>query len=207
MTSALNSGFEGFSLEVSRGNQCLFTDLSFRLERGEMALVTGANGCGKTSLLRVLAGLAAPNSGRVMLGKADIHGLLPEQRRDLVFKGHLNGLKKELTARENMEFFCRLWQGSHQVDTVLAELQLSRAADYLVRYLSTGQRRRASLGALRLQPATLWILDEPLAGLDKSGIDLICGWVREHLQEGGIVVIATHQTQPFSGSYQLNIEL
>ena len=207
MTSALDSGLVGFSLEVSRGNRCLFADLSFRLERGEMALVTGSNGCGKTSLLRVLAGLAVPDSGRVMLGKADIHRFLAEQRRDLVFKGHLNGLKKELTARENLEFFYRLWQGSYRADTVLAELQLSQAADSLVRHLSTGQRRRVSLGALRLQPATLWILDEPLAGLDKSGIDLICGWVGKHLQEGGIAVIATHRPQAFSGSYQVTIEL
>ena len=207
MTPALGSGLEGSSLEVSRGNRCLFTDLNFRLECGEMALVTGANGCGKTSLLRVLAGLAVPDSGRVMLGKTDIHGFLPEQRRDLVFKGHLNGLKRELTARENLEFFCQLWEGRRRVDVVLAELQLSRAADYPVRHLSTGQRLRASLGALRLQPAALWILDEPLAGLDKSGIDLICGWVREHLQEGGIAVIATHRAQAFSGSYQFNIEL
>jgi heme exporter protein A len=76
-----------------------------------------------------------------------------------------------------------------------------------VRHLSTGQRRRVSLGALRLQPATLWILDEPLAGLDKSGIDLICGWIGKHLQEGGIAVIATHRPQAFSGSYQVTIEL
>jgi len=207
MTPALGSGLEGSSLEVSRGNRCLFADLNFRLEYGEMALVTGANGCGKTSLLRVLAGLAVPDSGHVMLGKTDIHGFLPEQRRDLVFKGHLNGLKRELTARENLEFFYQLWRGSCRADTVLAELQLSHAADCLVRHLSTGQRRRVSLGALRLQPATLWILDEPLAGLDKSGIDLICRWVGEHLQEGGIAVIATHRPQAFSGSYQLNIEL
>ena len=207
MATALNSGFEGFSLEVSKGNQCLFTDLNFRLEYGEMALVTGPNGCGKTSLLRVLAGLAVPDSGRVMLGKADIHRFLAEQRRDLVFKGHLNGLKKELTARENLEFFYRLWRGSYRADTVLEKLQLPQAADSLVRHLSTGQRRRVSLGALRLQPATLWILDEPLAGLDKSGIDLICGWIGKHLQEGGIAVIATHRPQAFSGSYQVTIEL
>ena len=149
---------------------------------GQAALVTGANGSGKTTLLRVLAGMTLPASGAVTWSSTLVHRLDPLQRAEIAYQGHLNGLKKELTVAENMTFYSRFWNGGQEpgelLEELLEELRLNECRDRQVRYLSAGQRCRAALGCMRLKPAKLWLLDEPLTNLDARGGNSLRGGLR-----------------------------
>ena len=197
----------GCELAVWRGERCLFEALDFELGPSQLALVIGPNGSGKTTLLRVLAGLSAPTSGSVTWGGSAVDSLQPEQRADIAYRGHLDGLKKDLSVRENLQFHGALWRGAPLLESLLIELKLEHAADTRARYLSAGQRRRAALATLKLSAAKLWILDEPMTNLDSDGRALIVEWTRHHLGAGGSAVIATHQPDEFAGPGTLVIEL
>lgn len=180
-------------LSVWRGERCLFEGLDLELGPEQLGLVVGANGSGKTTLLRVLAGLAAATSGVVTWRGSAPHALPFEQRGEIAYRGHLDGLKRDLTVRENLRFHAAIWGGEIDLDGLLEELSLRAAADVRVRYLSAGQQRRASLATLKLCAAKLWILDEPTTNLDADGRSKIIGWIRAHLASGGTAVVATHQ--------------
>ena len=197
----------GHELAVWRGERCLFEALDFKLGPSQLALVIGPNGSGKTTLLRVLAGLSAPTSGSVTWEGSAVASLQPEQRADIAYRGHSDGLKKDLTVRENLQFHRALWRGAPVLESLLIELKLEHAADTRARYLSAGQRRRAALATLKLSAAKLWILDEPMTNLDSHGRALIVEWTRQHLGAGGSAVIATHQPDEFAASGTLVIEL
>ena len=130
------------SLEVRRGEACLLRDLGFELPAGHTALVTGANGSGKTSLLRVLAGLGMPTAGGVAWCGKSVFRLTPEARADIAYLGHLDGLKGELTVEENLEFCRQFWNGRDAVGSMLEALRLGPYRRREVRRLSAGQRRR-----------------------------------------------------------------
>jgi heme exporter protein A len=188
----------GRDVGVWRGERCLFEALDFTLPPGRLALVLGANGAGKTTLLRVLAGLALPTIGTVTWDERAVAALYPEQRTQIAYRGHLDGLKKDLTVRENLVVQSSIWGGGPVADALLAELTLDRAANVRARYLSAGQRRRAALALLRYAGARLWLLDEPLTNLDAAGRALIAGWLEDHLAGGGSAVVATHQPDDFA---------
>ncbi|HZF29078.1 MAG TPA: heme ABC exporter ATP-binding protein CcmA [Gammaproteobacteria bacterium] len=194
-------------LAIWRGERCLFEGLDFELGPGQLALVVGPNGAGKTTLLRVLAGLAQPTSGRVTWGDSPVDALAGERRAEIAYRGHLDGLKKDLTVTENLAFHSALFLGRTAVEPLLAEIELARAADTRARYLSAGQRRRAALAALKLAPAKLWLLDEPMTNLDSAGRALVVAWTRAHLQAGGSAVVATHQPDEFVAHGAIVIEL
>ena len=196
---------EGVS--IWRGGRCLFESLDFALEPSTLALLVGPNGAGKTTLLRVLAGLAEPSGGAVTFAGQHVTRLLPEQRRGIAYRGHLDGLKKDLTVLENLRFHSAIWGGSADEQTVLGELKLEGAAHTRARYLSAGQRRRAALATLRTANARLWILDEPMTNLDADGRATVVAWVDAHLAAGGSAVIATHQPDDFARRGALVIEL
>ncbi len=197
----------GRELAVWRGDRCLFEGLDFELAPTQLALVVGPNGAGKTTLLRVLAGLAPPSSGTVSWDNTAVSSLPAEQRGEIAYRGHLDGLKKDLTVRENLQFHGELWGAAAPLDPILRELEIEQAADTRARYLSAGQRRRTALATLKLSGAKLWILDEPMTNLDAVGRSLIVAWTRQHVAAGGLAVIATHQPEELATPGTIVIEL
>jgi heme exporter protein A len=197
----------GRELAVWRGESCLFEQLSFELGTHQLALLVGPNGSGKTTLLRILAGLSFPTSGDATWKGVRIQELEPEARADLAYRGHLEGLKRDLTVTENLAFHAALWDRPVDLGSILAELKLERAAHMRARYLSAGQRRRVTLAMLRLSGSKLWLLDEPTTNLDSEGRALLVDWTRRHIASGGLAVVATHQPEEFASPGALVIEL
>jgi heme exporter protein A len=197
----------GRELAVWRGDQCLFEQLHFDLGPEQLALLVGPNGSGKTTLLRILAGLALPTGGEVTWKGVAVHELAPEDRAEVAYRGHLEALKRDLSVTENLAFHAALWGRQPELDPILAELKLEKAAHMRARYLSAGQRRRVALAMLRLSGAKLWLLDEPTTNLDSEGRALLVAWTRQHVASGGLAVVATHQAEEFATRGALMIEL
>jgi heme exporter protein A len=186
---------EAQDLAARRGFARLFSGLSFRVVAGEALVVTGANGTGKTTLLRMLAGLSAPAAGEIRWKGTAVAPFDPVRRTVLAFAGHLPALKDELTAEENLRSLLALEGVAVPDDAIAAALDdvaLGRQRALPARVLSAGQRRRIGLARLTLLPRPLWILDEPVTALDAAGIALLARVVAGHLAKGGLAVAATH---------------
>ncbi|MDD5390723.1 MAG: cytochrome c biogenesis heme-transporting ATPase CcmA [Gallionellaceae bacterium] len=189
-------------LACARGDRLLFKGMNFALNSGELLLVQGGNGQGKTSLLRLLTGLSSPEEGEVRWRGEPIRGQREAYHAEMVYLGHANGVKDDLNPVENLRFADGL-QGrafdEARAIVTLERLGLSRCLDLPCRVLSFGQRRRVALSALLLAGAILWILDEPLTGLDIHAVALMEGLIRDHLSAGGMVVATTHQALNLEG--------
>lgn len=194
-------------LAVWRGDRCLFEGLDLTLGPGTLGLIVGANGSGKSTLLRVLAGLSTGTSGVVTWRGSKLDALPFEYRGDIAYRGHLDGLKRDLTVLENLRFHATIWRGRPELEALLEEVALGAAANVRVRFLSAGQQRRASLATLKLGASKVWILDEPTTNLDKSGRGKVVAWLREHLAAGGTAVVATHQPDELAQKGALVVEL
>lgn len=194
---------EAINLDCVRGERRLFHGLSFQLKAGECLLVQGENGSGKTSLLRILAGLAAAHAGSVCWKGSAIPRLGSDYRRELLYCGHAIGLKDDLSAAENL--VCAMALADEPLTPGLVEHALSQAGlqgrEHLpVRTLSQGQRRRANLARLLLQRRSLWILDEPLTALDTKAAQWVAELVDQHLRTGGSAVLTSHQDMALAGT-------
>ncbi len=183
------------NLSCERGERLLFRNLNLELNEGEALLVRGANGHGKTSLLRILCGLSAPASGEVFWCGESIRAAKETYGKEMAYVAHSNGIKEELTPLENMVLSARLCGRGLDMETAesaLAQLGLARCMDLPSRVLSFGQRRRVTLAGLLTAGALLWILDEPLTGLDVSGVAMVEQMIRDHVAAGGMIIATTH---------------
>ncbi len=184
-------------LECVRGERSLFKELAFDLAPGQCLHVAGDNGAGKTSLLRILAGLLAPVQGSVHWRGRDITRTREEYGAELAFVGHLNGIKDDLTVRENLQLASAVRGADASAEAAreaLRQMQLEDYADVFVRHLSQGQRRRVALTRLCCAPAAaLWILDEPFNALDVGSVAALRALIETRLAGGGIVVLTAHQ--------------
>lgn len=187
---------EARALECVRGDRTLFGGLNFSLRQGHLLRVLGANGAGKTSLLRILCGLRAPSHGEVLWSGKPISKTRDDFRENLVYIGHLNGLKDEFSAIENLSVACRLGGGDPSGKSImeaLGYLGVAHCSHLPVRHLSQGQRRRVALGRLMLSAdRPLWILDEPFNALDVNAVVLVEDLLATHAAAGGMVVFTTH---------------
>jgi len=202
---------EARQLECTRGERRLFRDLSFRLGRGQLLRVDGANGSGKTSLLRIMCGLRAPSAGALRWGGRPVAGERQIKSRNLVFIGHLNALKDDLTALENLQVAAALAGMSAESGRMLAGLDrfgVAHCAELPAKVLSQGQRRRVALARLALSPEVpLWILDEPFSALDVGAVAELERLLSAHLASGGMVVLTTHQEVQVVAPAVLRVDL
>jgi heme exporter protein A len=190
------------NLACSRGDHRLFSGLSFALHPGEIMQVQGANGSGKTSLLRTLCGFIAPDAGEILWRGERVSDLGEAYYAELLYLGHLNAIKDELSALENLQMSAGLAGYSVTEQQALAALRrmgLQRREHLPVRVLSQGQRRRVALARLLIGDAHLWILDEPLTALDVGAVGLMQELIGEHLSKGGMTIFTTHQPLQVAG--------
>ncbi len=186
---------EARAINAWRGDRHVLRDVSFTVTAGEFLKVTGPNGIGKTTLLRVLCGLLMPESGVACWRGRTVSQADPGFTADLAYLGHANALKSDLTARENLHYLVGMRRRltAAGIDTTLDRVGIGGCGALPARVLSAGQRRRLTLARLLLWPAALWILDEPATNLDADGLALAESLIREHVQGGGLVVAAAHQ--------------
>ena len=179
-------------IACERGDRLLFSGLSFTLQPGEILQIAGDNGAGKTSLLRLLAGLAQPGAGQILWQGVPVSRQREAWHAQLLWLGHRVGIKGIMTADENLRFYHpgrtlnQRWQALEQVDLVGYE-------ETPVAQLSAGQQRRVALARLWLTRARLWILDEPFTALDKTGVETLTRHIEQHVLQGGTVIMTTHQ--------------
>lgn len=183
-------------LACLRGDRLLFKEVGFELKAGGLLYVLGENGSGKSSLLRMLCGLLTPEAGAVFWDSNKIKENAEDYLSNLTYLGHLNGLKDDLTALENLYMSAQL--AGNLVDkegalAALAAIGIARCANLPVRVLSQGQKRRVALARLWLVKSKLWILDEPFAALDVASVEGLAARLGQHLSYGGMAILTTHQ--------------
>jgi heme exporter protein A len=193
------------NLSVIRGNKSLISNLSFSVMPGDLIQVEGQNGSGKTTLLRVLAGLGVADAGSVCWNQIAIEKNREEYHSQLLYIGHQTGVKRELSALENVQFYQSLHNNrvsDEMIYAALAKVGLAGREDIPVMHLSAGQQRRVALVRLWLSDKKLWILDEPLTAIDKRGVSILEALFGAHVEQGGMLVFTTHQDL-FSDSKRL----
>ena len=189
-----------------RGERVVFAGLGFALESGGALLLRGPNGCGKSSLLRVLAGLLRPAEGTLSWDGAAVADDPEAHRARVHYVGHMDPVKAVLTVAETLAFWARLDGGeAAAVAAVLARLGIAHLADVPGRFLSAGQRRLVNLARLLLAPAPLWLLDEPTTALDARATGVVERAIAEHRDGGGLVVAATHTEIVVPGAAVLEV--
>jgi heme exporter protein A len=196
-------------LQLWRGERHVLAGVDLAVAAGEMLQVTGANGSGKTSLLRTLSGLMHLEGGRVLWAGRDIYEDLPAFHSQMVYLGHEPPLKADLTARENLQYWVGIRRplSTADVTAALERVGASAWSKQPVRTLSAGQKRRVALAGVTLCAASLWLLDEPATNLDDDGRRLVGSLIDEQLASGGVVIAAVHQDLPVRSAESRRLKL
>ncbi|KKD62184.1 cytochrome C biogenesis protein CcmA [Grimontia sp. AD028] len=182
-------------LSCIRDERVLFEDLSFTVSSGDLVQIEGPNGAGKTTLLRIIAGLGLAESGEVFWDGELVNKAREEFYGNLLFLGHSTGVKREMTAFENLAFYQRMHGDADEASLwdALARVGLAGREDVPAAQLSAGQNRRVALARLWISQSKLWILDEPLTAIDKQGVKVLESLFQQHVNNGGMVLFTTHQ--------------
>ena len=200
-TNAAASLLECRSLACERDERLLFSDLGFELHSGDVVQIEGPNGSGKTTLLRAISLLLPEYQGQILWKGKPVDNVRTDFLSHLLFIGHLPGVKKNLTPRENLRFLMSL---SHpcsieEIDKALEKVGLYGYEDMPGQQLSAGQQRRVALARLYLSKALLWILDEPYTAIDKQGVAHLEQCIADHAAAGGCVILTSHQAPSIQG--------
>lgn len=196
------------ALRCERDERVLFENLNLQVMAGDIVQVEGPNGSGKTTLLRLLTTTSADYDGQICWRGSPLRQNRLDYLNQLLYIGHLPGVKKALTPRENLSWFCGLNQGHQRcsIESALEEVGLYGFEDVPCHHLSAGQLRRVALARLFLTPARVWILDEPFTAIDKQGVKNLEQLMAEHARGGGCVLLTTHQDMAMDGVRCLNLE-
>ena len=197
----------GEGLGCRRGGRPVFAGLDFRLGAGGALVLTGSNGSGKSSLLRLMATLLAPAAGRLLWKGEPVAADPARYRAAIGYAGHLDAIKPALTPRETLRFWATL-RGAKDpaAEPALERFGLGGVADWPCRFLSAGQRRRLALARLVATPSAVWLLDEPTAALDSDGEARLIAAIEEHRAGGGRLVLATHQPLPLPDAETIRLD-
>lgn len=207
---AVNNVLTVENLQCIRGERTLFESLSFHVASGKLLYVQGDNGSGKTTLLRTISGLSQPQDGQISWNSEAIQSLAEDYTGQVLYVGHLAGIKEDLTAVENLQFAATLTGNNvsrEQAIAALTQVNIARCADLPTRVLSQGQKRRVALARLWLQDNPLWVLDEPFTALDVEAIKMITQHIETFVTSGGIVVFTSHQEPVFDSKIMQRLRL
>ena len=203
------SQLEVSRLECIRQDIILFQNISFKLHSGDLLQIDGVNGSGKSSLLRILAGLMQQNAGEIIWQGKEISRCRYEYQQKISYIGHSNGVKDGLTALENLQVMVALAGSMSEIplSNALDQLELTGMDTVPLSRMSAGQKRRVALTRLLVTKATIWLLDEPFTSLDASGKLFIERLITEHCARGGIIIFSTHQPMEIEGCSIMHIHL
>ena len=194
-------------LELYRNDDRIFSEISFDLSEGQHLLISGANGTGKTSLLRVICGLTAPTGGTILWNQLATNNIDCRYYEHLAYLGHKNALIPELTARENLEYTFEGNRSINRTSSVLEAFDLNNYLDQYAEKLSNGQIRKIALSRILLSEKTLWILDEPVANLDTSGTQFLLAEMQAHLDQGGMLITTSNlNDQTLKPNSEINLD-
>ena len=194
-------------LELYRNDNLIFSDISFELSEGQHLLITGANGSGKTSLLRVICGLTVPTAGTVFWDELATNNLDCTYYDHMAYIGHKNALIPELTAKENLEYTFEMNQSIDNTASTLEGFGLNEFLDQYAEKLSNGQMRKIALSRILLSNKMLWILDEPLANIDVAGMEYIQKEMEYHLERGGMLITTSNlNNQTLKFNLEVNLD-
>lgn len=199
--------FEAQNLDCILGQRVIFEDLSFKIKSGDVLILKGRNGSGKSSLLRILAGLLRPSSGSLLWQGRSVLSELDDHFERCQYVGHLDAIKSALSILENISFWVQVrGYSSDKLTSALQKFEIEDVSDFPARFLSAGQKRRVSLARLIASPAAIWLLDEPAASLDQVMVGHLESMIKNHRNNGGIIVLSTHQDLNLKDTVDLKLD-